>query len=449
MEYLNTIHVTKGTLSKESSKTDYINKEHSNTDHSNTNHIDMEHIGIELEQAVEIILSNCKEIESTEEISVLQGNGRILAEDIYSHISNPPFDRSPLDGFALCSKDLEGASMTSPIKLVVIDRVYAGEYIDTELKQGQAIRIMTGAPIPKGADCVIRIEDVEEEENVLEYPTILVRKELKHHENYCFKGEDVEKGQLILSSGKKLSFIEQGILASVGIDKIKVYRKAKVAVFVTGNELIMPGDKLTPGKIYDSNLHLLYARLCELGVEPTIAKFLPDDANTTAKALKDSLLEVDFVITTGGVSVGDMDIFHEVITIMGAKRLFWKVKLKPGTPAMFSMYQDKPMFHLSGNPFAAATTFELLVRPYLSKVYHDSTLASCKRVAILNDDFKKRSKARRFLRAKVYNGFVTIPSLGKHSSGILSSMQDCNCLIDIPAGSNMLQKGSQVDILLL
>lgn len=412
-------------------------------------HIDMEHVGIELEQAIDIILSNCKEIESTEEIPVLQGNGRILAEDIYSLINNPPFDRSPLDGFALCSKDIEGASMTRTIKLTVIDKVYAGEYIETELKQGQAIRIMTGAPIPKGADCVIRIEDIEEEENELAYPTILVRKELKHHENYCFQGEDVEKGQQILSSGKKLSFIEQGILASVGINKIKVYRKAKVAVFVTGNELIMPGDKLMPGKIYDSNLHLLYARLCELGIEPIIVNFLPDDVNATAKALKDSLLEVDFVITTGGVSVGDMDIFHEVITIMGAKRLFWKVKLKPGTPAMFSMYQDKPMFHLSGNPFAAATTFELLVRPYLSKICHDSTLVSCKSVAILKDEFKKKSKDRRFLRAKVENGFVTIPCLGKHSSGILSSMQDCNCLIDIPAGSNMLQKGSQVDILLL
>lgn len=423
--------------------------EHLSTEHSNIKSFNTKHIGIELEHAVDIILSNCKVVESTEEIPVHQGNGRILAEDIYSPINNPPFDRSPLDGFALCSKDLIGASTTNPIRVSVIDKVYAGEYIDTEIKQGQGIRIMTGAPMPKGTDCVMRIEDVEEEVNELEYPTILVRKELKHHENYCFMGEDVEKGQRILSSGKRLSFIEQGIIASVGIDKIKVYRKAKVAVFVTGNELIMPGDKIMPGKIYDSNLHLLYARLCELGVEPTIANFLPDDAIATAKALKDALLEVDFVITTGGVSVGDMDIFHEVVTIMGAKRLFWKVKLKPGTPAMFSMYQDKPMFHLSGNPFAAATTFELLVRPYLAKVYRDLSLGSCKSVAILKDDFRKGSKARRFLRAKFEHGFVTIPSLGKHSSGILSSMQDCNCLIDIPAGSNMLQKGSQVNILLL
>lgn len=408
----------------------------------------MEHIGIELEQAVDIILSNSKAIESTEIIPVIRANGRILATDIYSPMNNPPFDRSPLDGFALCSKDLIGASAEKPMKLTVIDKVYAGEYIDTQLKQGEAIRIMTGAPIPKGADCVIRIEDTWED-NSLENPTILVYKELKHHENYCFMGEDIEKGQLILSAGKKLTFIEQGIIASVGIDKIKVYNKPKVALFVTGDELLQPSEKLIPGKIFDSNLQLLYARLCELGIEPTIAKYLPDDVLKVANTMKEVIDTVDFVITTGGVSVGDLDIFHEVLSTMGAERLFWKVKLKPGTPAMFAKYQGKPMFHLSGNPFAAVTTFELLVRPYIAKAFQDPTLASSKSSAILKDDFKKSSQARRFLRAKVENGVVSIPALGKHSSGILSSMQECNCLIDIPAGSNMLQKGSPVDILLL
>lgn len=393
-------------------------------------------------------MQNCKATKETEEISTLEVNSRILAEDIYAPMNNPPFDRSPLDGFALRSEDVIDASKSNQIRLSVVDTVYAGEYCETPVQKGQAIRIMTGAPIPKGADCVIRIEDVEEVNNS-NVPAVLIGTKLKHHENYCFLGEDVKEGELILQAGQKLTYIEQGILASMGIAKVKVFKKVKAGLYVTGDELMPLGSELKPGKIYDSNLQLLHARLCELGIEPVIAKYLPDDASVSASKLKEGISNVDFILTTGGVSVGDKDILHEVLPLLGAKRLFWKVKLKPGTPAMFAMYENKPMFHLSGNPSAAAITFELLVRPFLSELSHDKTVATRRRKAVLKNSFIKESKGRRFVRARVEDGEVTIPPAGKHASGILSSMQGCNCLIDIPAGSGALQEDCQIDIILL
>lgn len=406
----------------------------------------MGRVGIELEEAVQIILENGKEMDRTETVTIQEANSRILAEDIVSPIDNPPFDRSPLDGFALRSEDLAGATQTDPKQFVVVDTVYAGGVSKRKLQPKEAIRIMTGAPIPEGADCVIRIEDVKEEAG---QATILVGQELKPFENYCFQGEDVKKGTLILRAGEKLTYVEQGILASLGIDKVKVYEKLKAALFITGDEVVAPGMELRPGKIYDSNCMLLHSRLLELGVTPVVAKYLPDDPSIVANTIDATMKDVDFIVTTGGVSVGDKDIFHEVLPLIGAERLFWRVKLKPGTPAMFAIYKGKPMFHLSGNPFAAATTFELLVRPYIAKVCKDDRLAMLKGKAILKNAFLKASNGRRFLRANVQNGYVELPPVEKHSSGILSSMKGCNCFIDIPAGSSELAPGMEVDILLL
>ncbi len=404
----------------------------------------MDLIGIELEHALEIILDNVKEINKVEEVTLWDAGNRILAEDIYSPIDNPPFDKSPLDGFALRSQDLTGASKDNPIKISVVDIIYAGHYSHKEIKEGQAARIMTGAPIPGGADCIIRLEDVVEKSG-----HILVSKELRQYDNYCFKGEDVIKGNLILTRGERITYIEQGILASLGLDKVRVYEKPRLALLVTGDEIIAPGEELALGKIYDSNLTLLYSRLSELGFAPQIAGYLPDDPSLAAKKLAEVSQEVDLIVTTGGVSVGDKDILHDVLPIMGANRLFWRVNLKPGTPAMFATYKDTVMFHLSGNPFAAITTFELLVRPYLAKVSKDASVGTKRKKAILDNDFTKESKGRRFIRAREEDSKVIVPQASKHASGILSSMKGCNCLIDIAAGSPKLPKGTQVDIIVL
>jgi molybdopterin molybdotransferase len=408
----------------------------------------MEQIGIELEQAVEIILNNGKRMERTQWVLTREANGRILAEDIYASFDNPPFHRSPLDGFALRSEDLVGASKEMPKSIQVIDTVYAGGYCEQTVNKEEAVRIMTGAPIPEGADCVIRLEDIKEGFDEKK-TSILVDLELERYENFCFKGEDVKKGTLLLQKGVKLTYIEQGILSSLGIEQVKVYDKLKAAVFATGDELIEPGTELKPGKIYDSNLLMIYSRLCEFGITPVIAKHLSDEPEKVASTIKECSERVDLVITTGGVSVGDKDIFHEVLPTLNAERLFWKVNLKPGTPAMFAIYKGVPMFHLSGNPFAAATTFELLVRPFIARGGRDESLYTMRKKAVLEDDFIKISNGRRFIRGKVEEGKVSIPPAAEHSSGMLASMAGCNCLIDIPAGTMELHKGSMVEILLL
>jgi len=408
----------------------------------------MERILVELEEAVTLILDRIKEIDRTEVISVREANGRILAEDIYSPLDNPPFHRSPLDGFALRSIDLVGASKENPKVIQIVEVLHAGNYSERVLQEGEGVRIMTGAPVPQGADCVIRLEDIKDGFNK-EKDEILVEMELKKNENICFQGEDVEQGALVLKKGIKLSYVEQGVLSSMGFHQVKVYEKVKAAVFTSGDELVAPGDCLTFGKIYDSNLILVTARLQELGVTPVITEYLPDSPKEAAKAIQKSCKEVDLVITTGGVSVGDKDIFHEVLKIMNAEKVFWKVRLKPGTPAIFSMYEGKPMFHLSGNPFAAAATFEVLVRPALAKVTRNESLCLRKKTVLLEDEFIKMSKVRRMVRGKVEDGNVFLPSSFKHSSGMLASMSGCNCLLDIPAGSGRLEKGSKVEVLLL
>lgn len=405
----------------------------------------MGRIGIELEEAIATLYEYGDITPVIREIEVLKAQGRILAEDIYAEMDNPPFNRSPLDGYAFRSEDVRTAAPETPVALSVTDVVYAGGWCDKNVGTGEAVRIMTGAAIPDGADCVIRQEDIKE----LSEGIVFIGRTMKAFENYCFAGEDIKKGTLILKKGTKLTFVEQGILSSLGYEFVKVYGKLKIALFVTGDELSLPGQPLEPGKIYDSNLQLLYGRLEALGNRPIVAKSVGDDERKAAGEISQVIGQVDVVITTGGVSVGEKDIIHQVLPILGAEQLFWRVNLKPGTPIMFSVYQNVPMIHLSGNPFAALTTFELMVKPLLARMSRDKTLENRRTFAVLSNNFEKASMGRRFLRGKLADGTVTLPPTGDHASGMLASMRDCNCLVDVPPASDPLKKGCQVEVILL
>lgn len=400
---------------------------------------------LELEQAVELIEQEIRPITDTEMVHIEMCRERVLARDFCAPFDNPPFDKSPLDGFALRSADTAGAGNDSPVCILVKNRVCAGMESEDELRPGEAVRIMTGAPMPKGADCVVRLEDIHQESD----QSILIYKPLKKWENYCFQGEDIRQGTILLEAGAKLGYVEQGILASMGIGEAEVARRPRVALLVTGDELIDPGRARTPGKIYDSNRVLLKARLKELGMDVIEAGQETDDVHRVAARLEHMACRADFILTTGGVSMGDKDIFHEVLPLMQAQVRFWKVRLKPGTPALFSVYRTTPMLHLSGNPFAAATTFELLARPALAKLGNTPSLLLARRQAVLENSFPKESKGRRMIRGNYHNGRVSVPLASRHASGILSSMRNCNCLVDIPAGSPPLQSGHQVSVLLL
>ena len=398
---------------------------------------------IQLEEAVSIMNENIYEINETEEVSLKYADGRVLGEDIYAPINNPPFDRSPLDGYALIAEDSRNADRDNPVKLKVIDEVFAGGYSDKVLNHGEAVRIMTGAKLPKGCDCVIKQENTNEGMDIVE-----IYEELKEYENYCFEGESVKKDTLLMKKGETLSYIHIGILSGMGYTKVKVKRIIKAALLVTGDEVSIPGNKLKEGKIYDSNMHLFNSRLNELGIEVAVCEIVGDNYKIVGEKIKDSLKNADIVITTGGVSVGKKDILHEALPYIGAEILYWKVNIKPGTPAMFSLYNQKPILSLSGNPFASLATFELLGRPVLAKISGNSKIKTKNITGIMYDDFNKSSKIRRFIRAFYEDGKVKLNN-GSHSSGVLSSMIGCNALIDIKAGTEKLSIGDEVNIILI
>lgn len=357
---------------------------------------------ITIEQAQELALAHTKEITETENVSLLQAPGRILAQDVTASFHNPPFDRSPIDGYACKSADLSKASKESPAKLTVVREIDAGQYSTQEIHPGQAVRIMTGAAIPPGCDCCIRQEDTDYGEEQVN----IYRRE-NPWGNYCFAGEDFKEGDTLLHKGSRLSFVESGVLAGMGLTQAPVYRQPRAAVFTTGDEVVLPGSPLPPGKIYNSNLALLTARLQDFGVELVHMESIPDEPAAMAKAIQKAAQDSDIIFTTGSVSVGKKDIMHEALSLAGAQRIFWRVQIKPGMPTLFSVYEGVPILSLSGNPFGVAVVTELLARPMIQKMRQDDSLKLVRVQGAMADAFGKSSKMRRFVRA-IWNQGVSL-----------------------------------------
>ena len=385
--------------------------------------------GISVEQAMEQILQYTPVINETEEVELNKAGGRILAQDMVAEFNNPPFDRSPVDGYACKAEDLAGASSEHPVKLKVMEEIDAGQYSERVVESGQAVRIMTGAAIPKGCDCCIFQEDTDYVEETVE-----IYREVKQWDNYCFAGEDFKKGTTLLKKGTHIGYVEAAVLAGMGAAKVPVYRRPKVVLLTTGDEVVEPGNPLPAGKIYNSNMTMLSARMMELGIEPFYMEAVKDNPQVMAEKIKEIAEQADMIITTGGVSVGKKDIMHESIRLIDAERIFWRVNMKPGMPTLFSVYKNAsggkvPVISLSGNPFGVAVTIELLIRPALEKMMQNPAIGLKEVTGVMADDFVKGIKGRRFIRAYWENGRFHLPN-GLHSNGVLSSMAGCNCLID-------------------
>lgn len=398
---------------------------------------------LSVEEAVLKLQNEIQPIMDEEQIELINGNGRILAKDAFSPMDQPPFPRSPLDGYAIQGDDTKGAAKDHPVTLKVIGEICAGQVFSGIVESGEAVRIMTGAPVPCGADTVIKQENTDYGMDQVE-----IYESLKPYENYCFQGEDFQKGDLLLKKGTKLDGIGIGILASMGLSHVTVYRQPKIGIISTGDELITPGTEWRPGKIYDSNLYLLGGRLKELGLNPSFLLHCEDDADKLTGMIREKAKNADIILTTGGVSVGKKDILHDVIEKLGAKKLFWKVALKPGSPTLTAVYHNTLLICLSGNPFGAEANFELLVRPVIGTLSNDVIWKMKKIKAEFQGEFQKRSGRRRFLRGYYADGKVWIPEK-KHASGVLSTMAGCNCLIDIEEGNEGLKKGDRIWIHLL
>ncbi len=399
--------------------------------------------GLTLKQAQELLLERIEKVKETETISLWEGVDRILAEDITAEHDQPPFPRSPLDGYAVRSADIKGASKECPVRLLVIDEADAGHTSKIQVEKGTAIRIMTGAPIPEGADCVVGQEDTDYGEDIVEIYT-----KAGAYENYCFAGEDYKAGAKILEKDMRLGAVELGVLASLGLSEVQVFRKVRTAVLTTGDELLLPGEELKPGKIYDSNLYTMVTRLTSLGAEVVQKGRTEDSPEEAAAWIRNAGKEADIIITTGGVSVGKKDIMHDVLKLLECERIFWKIAIKPGMPTLCGLYEGKLLICLSGNPFGAAVNMELLVRPVLAKLMGRKDLEIKKVRAVSESRFPKRSFVTRYVRGFYECGKVRIPE-GSNDSGILSSMCGCNCLIEIPAGTAELHKGESVWIILI
>ncbi|ACV64220.1 molybdenum cofactor synthesis domain protein [Desulfofarcimen acetoxidans DSM 771] len=400
---------------------------------------------IPLEKALQI-LHEFSAPRGIEEIAVAEAFGRILAEDIIAGFPLPPFNRSPLDGYALMAEDTFSAAKDNPVRLKLTQTVYAGELPSAPVIKGETTAITTGAPLPSGTNAIIKFEDIKKDGDY-----ILIFSPLKPGDNFVPAGEDVVEGEKILVIGEKITPASLGLLVSLGRGTVKVFRKPRIAVFSCGDELLDIGQPRQTGKIYNSNLYAITAQITEAGGLAVPIKSVPDDKNKIASALNQALQENDLVITTGGVSVGEKDYVKEAIKISNINTLFWKVGMKPGTPAVCGERDGQLVIGLSGNPAASMITFVLLARPIIQSICGKKGENLPEVKAVMDVPFKKKSGQRRFMRAVLTwkDGIYHAAPAGIQSPGALKSMLQCNALIDIPKGHGPLDIGDEVKALLL
>lgn len=368
--------------------------------------------------------------------------GCTLSETVTASIAQPPFPRSPYDGYALCAADSEGASPNTPVTLSVVGHSYAGVPFDGELHRGEAVRIMTGGKIPDGADCVIPQEKTDEgEEQVKLFAA------LSAGDNYCPIGEDYPAGCELIPAGTKMDAAAMAVASGAGLTEVSVIPKPRIAVFSTGDELVSPGEPLSPGKIYNSNETYLLQRLSELGLPVSQCGILGDSDEELAARLLEACKDSDAVFTTGGVSVGQKDRLPHVLEQLDAEFLFKGVSMKPGSPVTFALVNGVPVMAMSGNPFAAVATFETLGRDLLAALSGQEELLPERRATVLKTGFSKRRGCTRYAKATWAPDGVTL--MKKQKNGQLQSMIGTNCLAVLPAGDEPLEPGTGIDVLMI
>jgi len=398
-----------------------------------------------LEDALKTVL-DAVPVLGVEKIGLLDALGRVLAEDIIAERDNPPWDNSAMDGFAVRYEDIKQAhAITTPTVLKVIEDVSAGTFPKKTVGKGEAIRIMTGAPIPEGADTVLKVEDTEHTPD-----SVKVFKEEQKGANIRPKGEDVRKGDCIIPKGKAIRPAEAGMLAILAKPFAFVYQKPRVAILSTGDELVDLDERLTDEKIINSNSYGIAAVVQEAGGLPIllgIAKDKPEDL----KAKIRQGLNADILVLSGGVSMGDYDFTRPVFQELGGEMNFWKLAIRPGQPVAFGKIGETLAFGLPGNPVSSMVTFEQLVRPAMLKMCGHTVLTRPVVQALFQERFSKRPDRRHFLRGILWmeNGMLMVRTTGSQGSGILTSMVKANGLIDVPVEVEKLKPGDVVNVQLL
>jgi len=414
---------------------------------------------ISVEEALDKVLSYVEVLEP-ERKSVLDCLGQVLAKDIYSTIDIPPLDNSAMDGFAVRAQDTRGASESLPIVLAVVGEIAAGSIPTREVGPGTAIRIMTGAPLPEGADAVVKFEDTDEvnrKSSRMDLSQIGILCEAKKGLNVRRRGEDIARGSLVLHKGTVLRPQEIGVLASLGLSAALVIRRPIVAILATGDELTAIDQPLSPGKIYDSNTYTIAAEVSRYGGIPRILGIGRDSVESLGERI-DEGLDADMLITSGGVSQGDYDMVKDVLAEHGEIG-FWTVRMKPGKPIAFGVIKQTkgskqaklPHLGLPGNPVSSMITFEQFARPAMLKMMGKKILAKPTVRAIIEGDITDTGGRRVFARVIVTrrSGQYYASLAGPQGSGILTSMVRANGVAVIPENSRGVKAGDMVEVQML
>jgi molybdopterin molybdotransferase len=376
-----------------------------------------------------------------EAVSLLDVVGRVLAEDIRAPWDMPRWNNSAMDGFAVRAEDC-----VSGQPLTVDGYLPAGSSASgVMVRPGTAVRIMTGAPAPGGCDAIVPIEATEEDAG-----KIIINGEVRKGDHLRVRGEDVQQEELVIAAGTILRPAEINMLASFGYQTVSVFRRPKVAILSTGDELVEPGEDIGPGQIINSNDYSLAAAVREVGGEPLLLGIARDDRESLTEKIPEGL-KADVLITTAGVSMGDLDLVCEVLQSLRVERQFWKVDIKPGRPTAFGLKNGKPVFSLPGNPVSSMITFEELVRPALLKMLGHERVIKTFVKAIMKESIAKKPGRVHFLRVRVVDDgeqlFAT--SSGDQNTGILRTLLRANGIAVLPADREQVHAGEEVNVHLI
>ena len=400
---------------------------------------------ISVEEALERILAEITTL-STTRVPLPESLGHILTEDVISQEDIPPFANSAMDGFALLSRDSQPRDGQSP-RLRITGGVAAGYVADHAVESGTAMRIMTGAPVPPGADTVIQVELTRSDGPESEWVEIM--QEVAPGNNIRPAGEDMHRGQTVLLHGTEIGPWEIGILATLGWTHVPVIRRPRVAILGTGDEVIDVHEPLQPGKIRNSNSYLLEAAVRKAGAEPQRLGVARDTVESLREKFSEAI-QCDLIITSGGVSVGEFDLVKNIMTEQGEIH-FWRINMRPGKPVAFGHIGAVPLLGLPGNPVSAAVTFELFGRPVIRKMLGHTHLLHPQADVAVEDGVSERVMRRHYVRAHVEwrDGRLIAHTTGNQGSNIMTSLLNANALLIVPEGGTVIQPGGTAKAIML
>jgi molybdopterin molybdotransferase len=393
---------------------------------------------LDLEAGMRIVMDAAQPIERTEQATLLEAAGRVLAEEVCASMDVPPFARAAMDGYAVKAEDTFGAGNFSPKILELIEVIHAGESARLSVRPGSCIQVATGAPMPDGADAVVMVEDTE-----LDETTVRVYKPVYPQQHASPMGEDIKAGRLVLQRGMRLDPSKIGVLAALGFQKVAVYQQPLVAVIPSGNEILSAGEMLSPGKIYDINSYTLSALIAENGCIPHIFPIMKDTLESAISTIREAL-SYDLIVLSGGSSVGERDMMVEAVQRMGEVK-FHGIAVKPGKPTLCGIVDGHLLLGMPGYPTSCLTNGYGILAPALRKMARlgRQTLASMK--APMARRYTSTIGRHQYLPVRLDSGEV-VPVFKE--SGAITSMADAEGYIEIPANVDLLEKGEIVEVLL-